>query len=190
MGAGFGSSMIGLIGNEFHFRPKHKVATKAIDTNYFKVGNQRLFVQFDIKDNLDIGFKYDKNGPEVSSQFRTAVFKAITEGPLKGVQFFVEPADWSAVEGWYDGTRRYFEVPVKVTASSTPSGLILPTQLVASSWDFFIPSESEEGKALALAASLAALQWESAHVASTSSTLAGQIAAAEANLIQAMAQFV
>lgn len=101
-------------------------------------------------------FAFDwKSAGDPNIQMDAAAWAAIMNGPFAGREFYVEPRDEVSVRAMFDDESNK-AVPLTLSHSgSAIQGLTLSESVFATSWRFFIPEESPEGKAISLAFELA-----------------------------------
>ncbi|MCR4276295.1 MAG: hypothetical protein NUV90_02845 [Candidatus Parcubacteria bacterium] len=130
----------------YHFAPKNKDGYSWYDHPDIdiKVANLAFTLVYNPASKLD-----------PTSQMLNAMWEAITVGPFAGRKFYAEPVDGEiekAFDAYAEGEHWGREIPIKLSYDGDKiPGLHLVSSMSASSWKFFIPEESPEGKAIAAA---------------------------------------
>lgn len=114
----------------------------------------------DIKEaGLTFTFNYDPaSSSDPTSQMLYACWETIMAGPFAGRKFYAEPPDEMIEKTFeaFSGRRcSSGNIPIKLSYDGEKiQGLHLPEDLVTSYWNFFIPRDSAEGKAILAAIKL------------------------------------
>ncbi len=118
--------------------PKHVGAQKPIHPTLYRGDRDNgKFALFDLREaKVGFDFRFDPTDPlPLGEQLDAAAGRAIMEGPLKGIEFYIDPSPDEQIQKMMGF--------VLSNSQGVIPGLKIPQELRASCWQFFFPESPE-----------------------------------------------